>query len=344
MNNLAKRRIEWVDNLKFICIFFVMISHLKCTPSILIQFFEPFFLTAFFFVSGYVYKEQKNLYVLLCKKAKALLVPWFMFSIFNIITSQIISFNEHLSLKIELVLNLLQIRGLSDKMWFIAALFVAHIPFYFFVKYFKTEVRLVIAVIMLLLCYIYSSYVDGSIFPWGTNKLPWHLEYIFVINFFMVLGYEYRNKWEEKSCILYSKVNGILFGFGYIILLVVKIMLDTRQGNVFVVSIFLTTLLQLIGILLCIFVSKLLPYNKWINYIGMNTLIYYGLHGKVESIIETVLRKIGIYQGACTNTVGGIIVGIAIVIIVLIILLLPTWIINKYFPFVVGKWYKKKVD
>lgn len=344
MDSFVKKRVEWVDNIKFICIFFVMISHLECTPDILTHFFEPFFLTAFFFVSGYVYKEQNKLYVLLGKKAKALLVPWLIFSIFNIITSQIISFNEHLSLKTELALNMLQIRGLSDRMWFIAALFVAHIPFYFFVKNFKTKVRLIISTIMLLLCYMYSQYVDGSIFPWGTNKLPWHLEYIFVINFFMILGYEYRNMWEEKSSILYNKVNGIIFGFGYIILLAIKFILDTRQVNFFAVSTLLTTVLQLIGILLCIIISKLLPYNKWISYIGMNTLIYYGLHGKVESLIETVLRKAGIYQSACINIVEGIIVGIVIVIIVLIILILPTWIINKYFPFVVGKWYKKKVD
>lgn len=340
---MNKTRVEWIDNIKFICIFFVMISHLECTPKVLANFFEPFFLTAFFFVSGYVYKNQNKLSVLLVKKAKALLVPWFLFGMFNIVTSQIITFNEHLSLKTEFILNLLQIRGLSDRMWFIAALFIAHIPFYFLVKFCKSKTRLFISTVMFLLCYVYSYYVDGSIFPWGTNKLPWHLEYIFVINFFMMLGYEYRNTWNESICGLYDKKTGIACVSGYLLLLVLDYLLNAKQENLFIVTTFMTIALQVTGVMLCIFVSKKLPYNRLLSYIGMNTLIYYGLHGKVESLIETILRKVGIYQGACANVVEGIVVGIIIVVIVMIILLIPTWIINRYFPFVVGKWYKKKV-
>lgn len=294
-------------------------------------------MTAFFFASGYVYKDQASFKELICKKAKALLVPWFWFGMFNIITSQVLSFNEHLSLVEEIVWDLLQIRGLNDKMWFIAALFVAHIPFYFFVKYCNKRKRILISIVMFLLSFVYSFFVDGSLYPWGTNTLPWHLEYIFVINFYMVMGFEYKNLALEILDKFDKKQNKIIITGIYIILVTINYFGGFTMSDVFIYSILMNISLQLFGVAFCVIISKLIPDNKLISYIGMNTLIYYGLHGKVESIIETILRKVGIYQSICTNTILGILAGIMIVSVVSIVLLIPTWIINKYLPFVIGK-------
>ena len=71
------------------------------------------------------------------KKAKGLLLPWFIFSLLNIIASQILSFNKQGSLVSELSWNFLQIRGKGDEIWFLPALFLAFIPFYFFVDWYK---------------------------------------------------------------------------------------------------------------------------------------------------------------------------------------------------------------
>ncbi len=48
-------RIEWIDIGKYICIMFVMLSHLQSGTENFAQFYRPFFLTAFFFIAGYVY-------------------------------------------------------------------------------------------------------------------------------------------------------------------------------------------------------------------------------------------------------------------------------------------------
>lgn len=337
MNTLLNKRVTWIDNVKFICIFCVMISHLDCTPRIFRLFFDPFFLTAFFFASGYVYKESPSFKELVKKKAKALLLPWFWFGIFNIVTSQIISFNEHLSLKKEILLNLLQVRGYGDKMWFIAALFVAHIPFYFLVKYCSKRKRLVISSIMFIVSFIYSFYVDGNWFPWGTNKLPWHLEYVFIVNFYMIMGYEYKNLNEKVLNKLDKKQNRIILLCSYILLVLLNYFAGFTISDVFIYSVPMTIILQICGVGVCIGLGKLLPNTRWTSYIGMNTLIYYGLHGKVESIMEVILKKVEIYQAICSNVMLGILGSIVIVICVTIVLLIPTWIINKFLPFVIGK-------
>lgn len=337
MNTTLQKRVIWLDNVKLICIFFVMVSHLECTPRIFRLFFTPFFLNAFFFTSGYVYKDSSSFTKLMKKKVTALLVPWFWFGMFNILTSQILSFNVHVSLKEEILRNLLQVRGYGDRMWFIAALFVAHIPFYFFVKYCDRKKRIVISTIMFILSFVYSFYMDASLFPWGTNNLPWHLEYMFIVNFFMVMGYEYKNTDGNVLKKYDTKLNKVMLLCVYLLLVLLNYYVAFTQSDIFIYSTVLTIIMYVSGVILCVEAGKMLPNNKLLSYIGMNTLIYYGLHGKIESIIETVLNKLGIYVFICNNTVLGIAGGIFIVICVSALLLIPTWIINRYLSFVIGK-------
>ena len=128
------KRIEWVDTVKYVCIIMVMLSHLETRTNIWCAFYSPFFLTTFFFTAGYVYKPKGSFKEFFHSKSRQLFVPWLVFSVFDILLSQVISFNAHESLFEELKWNFLQIRGQGDQIWFVAALFVAFIPFYFFIK------------------------------------------------------------------------------------------------------------------------------------------------------------------------------------------------------------------
>ena len=119
------KRIEWVDIGKYICIMFVMLAHLECKTELLSIVYKPFVLTVFFFLSGYVYKQPTSFKEHIIKKIKGLLVPWFVFSNFNIILSSIISLKANRNWKEEMLWNALQIRTFGDGMWFVAALFAA---------------------------------------------------------------------------------------------------------------------------------------------------------------------------------------------------------------------------
>lgn len=135
----ASKRIEWVDVVKYICILMVMLSHLEARTDVWSAFYTPFFLSAFFFVSGYVYKPKDSFNRFLYKKFRQLFVPWLVFNVFNILLSQALSFNEHAGLLPELTWNFLQIIGKGDGIWFVAALFVAFIPFYFFINWYENR-------------------------------------------------------------------------------------------------------------------------------------------------------------------------------------------------------------
>ena len=63
--------------MKFICIFFVMLSHLGSNKiaTVLRAFYEPFFLNGFLFASGYTYISGRPFKEFMIRKMKQLLLP-----------------------------------------------------------------------------------------------------------------------------------------------------------------------------------------------------------------------------------------------------------------------------
>lgn len=51
-----KERIRWIDNAKGICVFCVLLAHCKLHHPYIQMVYTPFFLTMFFFLSGYLYR------------------------------------------------------------------------------------------------------------------------------------------------------------------------------------------------------------------------------------------------------------------------------------------------
>ena len=131
------KRIAWLDIAKYICIMAVMLEHLESTTDELGCFFSPFFVLCFFAAAGYTHRACQPPKAFFVKKLRTLFVPWLIFSVFDIAVSQLVSFSAHESFANELLWNFLQIRGHGDQIWFVAALFVAFIPFYFFIELYE---------------------------------------------------------------------------------------------------------------------------------------------------------------------------------------------------------------
>ena len=223
-----KYRIFWLDYVKFFCIMFVMLSHLESNTNILSAFYQPFFLFGFFFVSGYVYKKHNSFKELIIKKAKTLLFPWLIFSIINIVASQIFSFNEHDSFLSELFWNFAQIRGKDDQLWFLTALFVAFIPFFLIAKFyystkFSEKARIWIVTIstfsLSTLSILYSKLANPNWFFWNSTALPWHIEYIFQAVFFMWLGLLFKTTLEKYFDKLKLSFSILILGIIYLLVI-----------------------------------------------------------------------------------------------------------------------------
>lgn len=77
------KRVEWVDMLKGFGIILVMLGHASF-PEALVTEIYTFHMPLFFFLSGYVFsiKKYSNFKDFLIHKAKTLLLPLMVFSIF----------------------------------------------------------------------------------------------------------------------------------------------------------------------------------------------------------------------------------------------------------------------
>ncbi len=344
------KRIEWVDIVKYICIMWVILCHLEADTELLSVFYTPFFLNGFFFVSGYVYFHKTGFKPFFIKKIKGLFVPWLFFSLFNILFSQILSFNEHSSLIDELKWNFLQIRGLGDGIWFVAALFIAFIPFYFFVGLYEKSAKqrtdnivfILIAFILSILSNLYEIFMNPELLPWGTVKLPWHTEYIFVAMFWMFLGYLFRKEYEKVYDENVKIVSAAAVFLVFLVMIYLPFLMGYKlQGNIF--SIIYSYLTAFLGVFVLIYVSKHITPNRYLLYIGQNTLICFALHGKIFSILQVIIRKVSgtLYAAVLSNMFTSSIFAIAFTIVISLILIIPIYIINKWFPFLIGRKSRK---
>lgn len=349
---INSKRIEWVDIVKYVCIIMVMLSHLEMRTEIWHTFFTPFFLNAFLFVSGYVYKTKESFLKHLCAKLYQLFVPWLVFSLLILTSAQILSFNVHESLSEELIWNLLQIRGSGDELWFVAALFVTFIPFYFFIKRFDNTVlkeqscsrkrckccmAIAIAWLLSFISILYIWLMPADVFPWKSNALPWHLEYIFRAMFYMVLGYAFRyffEMWFDRHNTLSVRV--------FLTILYLLLVYVPFFGNVkmpMIVDILYEYFLSIVGISTLVLISKAVKSNSYINFVGQNTLIYFALHGKAYSLIQMLWKRIlpELYSVILGSTVYSTVFSLLFALALSFLLIPPTYIINRFFPFIAGR-------
>jgi fucose 4-O-acetylase-like acetyltransferase len=341
------KRIEWIDVLKYICIIFVMYSHLETNTDVVQNFYSPFFLTAFFFTAGYVYRPKDTFRTFLYKKFRQLFIPWLVFSVFNILLSQFFSFNEHESLFSELKWNFLQIRDKGDGIWFVAALFIAFIPFYFFIKKYEdclragkqkpTMIAIGIALILSVVSVLYTNLFPAELLPWKTTALPWHFEYVFQAMFYMALGYLFKKQFEHIFDRYNQLRNRIIVVAVYVMLRYLPYVRNIDFG--IGMSIAYTYVCQLIGVAMVVAVSKGIKTNRYVSYVGQNTIIYFALHGKVYSIVQTMLKRFagGFYSIVLANTAASSVFAGIFAIGLSVVLMIPAYIINRWLPFIIGR-------
>lgn len=347
-------RVLWIDHVKFICIFFVIASHLgnHSIAPLLRAFYTPFFLSGFLMASGYTYRHRRGFGKHLKKKFFQLLIPWFCFSMLTRIIAQLRTFGMGKFIE-DIKWNFLQIRGKDDGMWFVAALFVAYVPFYFFIEEYEKvkengrnqrsiekhrRIFFFISVALIFLYYLYINYMPSALFPWGKNALPWHIEYIPYALGCMFTGYVLKEKYEST---LETLINKTQCFWGLILLYFVAVYLPIIEGYEFssFFKCIYSLILCLLGIVFVSCISKAIKLNALFTYAGRNTLVYFGMQGKLLFVLETTLKKISknIFSVVTGDPVLSILYSLMMGLILTVILTIPAIIINRYFPFMVGK-------
>lgn len=327
-----KKRINWIDVTRGIAFLMVIYSHLQYCNSSLMHYFSPIFLTTFFFVSGYLFKEGCSFKQVFEQRTRTLLFPFLVFGGFMISLNQVVTFNETVPL-VDRVKGLLLQNGHNQLLWFIAALYVYSLAFYWVERWAVSIKGLFIFVILLFFANTaYSFWLE-------LPSLPWHITGTGFGCFYMAMGKIYKeyeikiDKWVTLPKLMIAVVL-------YVLLLFLHSDKLSWSGSKWMIDALVITGL---GIFVNVYLSKKIACinnNRFLLFVGANTLFYFAFHGKVYSLLQTVINKLIVMGGIEHTTLLDLSLGIGITLLDAIILIPFAMLVNKYLPWTLGKGYK----
>lgn len=364
---VKKDRVKWIDTAKFLGMFFIMIHHIGYIPDYISVVYSPFVLPVFFFASGYVDKRT-DFKTYIKKKARTLLLPWLIYGLFMAFAA-VLSQRDISVFPFEIGRMVLQVRDYGDKLWFIPCLFVSSVIF-FFVEKLNVKASLILSLLIALVGIFYSTYFP-SVFPWGTNCLPWHINIALVAQFFMVLGKSFKGKAEEYADRFFKPVFVLPLTVLYV---AVVLVINIFVGEVYSVqsygdkpySFILWFVTEFAALAVIIGLSKIIKANKFTDFVGQNTLLYYVFHIEIERFLSTIFTRL-IFRGttydfyllidcvierffvpgteihAVLCSLSMIFCAVFYVFLTMLVLIIPIILINKFLPFTLGRFKKKKV-
>lgn len=325
----SQKRIGWLDVSRGLAFLMVIYSHLEYCNDNVMRYFSPVFLTTFFFVSGYLFKEKCSFGKVLEQRTRTLLIPFLILGMTMILLSQIVTFNEKVALGDE-IKGLIFQNGENQLLWFIAALYVYSIIFYWIERFSKGPNALLVICIIL---FVLNKVAETA----GLPNIPWHIGSFGYACFYMGLGKFYKEKEEMINKITDKKWIAAASIFIYSVLITVYDLRISFGGGRFVLDALSVTIP---GLIVMIYISKHFAGNcKFLLFVGANTLFYFAFHGKVYSLLQTICHKTIPAEILCINGIHDAI-AFCIVFLDAMILILPAIFINRHFAYVLGKGYR----
>lgn len=194
--NNDKNRKGWIDNSKGFLLFAVVGSHANFS-YIGVPIISLFYMSAFFFISGYLFKQSRasELGTYVQRKFYTLMVPYLLFNcLFLLLNPHVLPGLETNYCFADEIKNFLMGFGVFRvrPLWFLFSLFQVSVAYAFISKLIAPSryANLLLASVSLLLgyvCYIY-----------GCN-LFFHLDTFFTALFFYIIGYECRSLFTVRS-------------------------------------------------------------------------------------------------------------------------------------------------
>lgn len=287
------KNITWINTLKAICMFSVYLVHSEIYYGInTISYgyiLQPFYVSAFFFVSGYLF-FKKNIqtvtnynwdvfWINIQNIIFRLIIPTIIFA--SIIYLPKLFFH---SKNISITQYLYDVFG-GISYWFTSALAVSQIILLclLFLRK-KTILPYLISTIIFFIIAIYLCNID-------TTPFPWYYKSGLGATFFLTLGGLYQ-QFEHKI----NHHIGRIFSLFLIAIYLICIIYDISNSELkFIITNMKFNIsgliVSILGITSIIIVCKQLPKFKIIEYIGKNSIIFYFFSGALPASIGLVFQK-----------------------------------------------------
>jgi fucose 4-O-acetylase-like acetyltransferase len=336
-----KYRLDWLDAAKGLGMLLVMLGHTDI-PTQLKTYIYTFHMPLFFFLSGYLFTLKKfpNLKVFLSKRTKSLILPYLCFSLIAYIWFIIIfhfgfvKYQENLFMP--LIGSLVAIRSTvwtvhTGALWFIDCLFCTEVLFYFITKIGRKKIAIGIVLIFISVLGCFYNKLVG-------RPLPWSLDVTMISVGFYGAGFfykEYRQKLDRfiknKTFVCLITIN---IAAGYLNYIHSGTRVDLYNSSLGNIGLFYISAFSGIGAF--IILIKRIKYNKNLQYIGENSLIYLSLHQKIVFFLFNLIIH-NFLTGSDSIMAIPLVKGLLYTVIAAVALVPAVYSINHYFPFMLGK-------
>lgn len=277
MTGLIYKRIDWVDTIKAICIFSVVINHSPFPQSLFHVDF--YFLVGFFFCSGYVFRDEYSIRKRIAKLADSVIIPYLILTPVAYFLNKVHLYTllqDPVHTLTSFVYNLI----LGYNFWFLPCLVSIEVIY-------SILTRITRRIDWGLSVFCLFIFLSGAI---NDSKLPWHLDTAVYGLIFFCLGHIVKNINIPYSP-SYEKLGGaVLVGTFFVYL----------SNTLFPLTPFNTSLnrftfnwiiisMNYLAIPVLILLSISIKSNGFIKYLGQNSLIIYIFNVCPMGIIQKLL-------------------------------------------------------
>lgn len=340
---MSEKRIDWIDAAKGFAMLLVMIGHVP-GPSSVKTWIYTFHMPLFFFLSGYVFKirDGENFWKFVQRKTMALVIPMLLFSIVALVVDAVYYCAVLNNITIQSVMQRIpglliqqRLNQFNGYFWFIPCLFLSEIIFYFL---FHLKSKKILFLLVLLTC----SLIGWLWWTYICLSLPWSLDLVPVALFFIGCGALARQKKQNIT----AKLRIILI----IIFLIASIAFgalncDLTKKNIDIINegnYFLYYITALSGIGFTTLLFQTLNFKRGITYIGRNSLIYYCMHDITYAIPNIIVYNVFHFDTGSLGEIASLGISAMYVTMACVILYFVSKFINRYCPFMLGKFHARK--
>lgn len=339
---MVRERIEYLDAIKGFLILWVVVFHLGDSLPTWIT--PPYRMPLFFAISG-IFFRMNIFTTFIRKKINSLLVPLIVFYIISIIFCYL---KYHFtsvffpSVKFESIggvaqyslafLKLFQISNedihepfiVNTALWFLIVLFLIQLFFFVLNKIFNNKYILFIVCLLLNFAglFLNSSNINGL----------FYICFVFDFLLYYCIGFLFGIRFIK----FITEKDNILF-----VIIISLILLKTTIGNGYIHDyLWFKVHLLCFSCLICIIFSFLdgTKVNLFFSFLGKNSLVILTTHLLIMSIYRTLFINV-VFPRFSLNSIENIyIINLSILIMTLFTCLLISSFINRYMPYLIGKY------